>query len=548
MFLNPTTNFRFRNAAEFIDFVASGDANLYAFVSRSQPWEDDTNPPAAVLSSKEEREAWDDMMLLRRIQPSDIVPGIRRVPWETGTIYQEFDDSIDLQEKNFFIFTQPEGNVYLCIDNNNGAPSTSKPTHRDENVVEESDGYKWKYMSTISVSLQNKFLLNDYVPYEKNEEIVESATPETIEHLRVDSSGSGYPVNASIGNSNEIPVFIEGNGAQVATATASISVIQGTVASINLTNGGNNYFYGPGVEFPVALRQVTTNGTVQNAYGIATTNLDGKVDSVRVVITGSGYRSGSVTLVQSSGEGYAETNENGEIVNAEMRIGRSGNDFFKSTAVIVSESGSGGEVVPIISPLGGFGVNQFKQLHAHYALISLEVDTTDVLALTTFNEFRRIGLISNPLEYSSDPLLDGGALDSDGGNVYESDGTLAGTPLSNTTVDAKHRIELSDSNSAFEENETIVGETSGAIGLNTVRFGSDSLRFTIDDSFVSTDDITFATGEQVRGLSSGATATVSKFIRPDVEKYSGDILHINNIEPIIRNDDQKILVTFVLKY
>jgi len=323
MFLNPTTNFRFRNAAEFIDFVASGDANLYAFVSRSQPWEDDTNPPAAVLSSKEEREAWDDMMLLRRIQPSDIVPGIRRVPWETGTIYQEFDDSIDLQEKNFFIFTQPEGNVYLCIDNNNGAQSTSKPTHRDENIVEESDGYKWKYMSTISVSLQNKFLLNDYVPYEENEEIIESATPGTIEHLRIDNPGSGYPVNASISNANEIPVFIEGNGAQVATATASISVIQGEVASINLTDGGNDYFYGPGVEFPVSLRQVTPNGTVQNAYGIATTNLDGEIDSVRVVITGSGYRSGSVTLVQSSGEGYAETNENGEIVNAEMRIGRS---------------------------------------------------------------------------------------------------------------------------------------------------------------------------------------------------------------------------------
>jgi len=548
MFLNPTTNFRFRNAAEFIDFVASGDANLYAFVSRSQPWEDDTNPPTAVLSSKEERQTWDDMMLLRRIQPTSIVPGIRRIPWRSGTVYQEYDDTIDLQEKNFFVFTQPEDNVYLCIDNNNGAPSTSKPSHRDENIVEESDGYKWKYMSTISVSLLNKFLLNDYIPFEKNEEIVESATPGTIEHLKVQSSGSDYPVNASIESSNEIPVFIEGNGTQVATAEASITTIQGTISSINLTSGGNDYFYGPGVEFPVAFRQITPDGTIQNAYGIATTNLDGEIDSVRVVIQGSGYRTGSVSLVQSSGEGYAETNSNGKIVKAEMRIGRFGNDFFKATGVIVSETGSNGAVRPIISPEGGFGVNQQKQLHAHYALISLEVDTTDVLSLTTFNEFRRIGLISDPLEYSLDSLQSDGSVDSDGGNVYDSSGEMAGTPLSATTADAKHRVVLSGSNAGFQENETIVGETSGAIGRNTVRFGSNSLRFSIDDSFLSTDDIEFIIGEQIRGLSSGALGTVSDFTRPDVEKYSGEIFHINNIEPIIRNDDQKILITFVLKY
>jgi len=37
-------------------------------------------------------------------------------------------------------------------------------------------------------------------------------------------------------------------------------------------------------------------------------------------------------------------------------------------------------------------------------------------------------------------------------------------------------------------------------------------------------------------------------LEADVEKYSGEIYHINNIEPIIRNDDQRILVTFALKY
>jgi len=548
MFLRPTTNFRFRNSKEFVDSVNNGNLNLYAFVSRSYPWEDESNPPAPVLSTEEQQKVWDDMMILRKIQPTDIVLGIRRIPWRRDSVYQEFNDALDLQEENFYIFTQPEGNVYLCIDNNNGAPSTEKPTHRDENVVEESDGYKWKYMTTISTSLINKFLLNDYVPFESNEEIIESATPGTIEHLKVESSGSGYPANATIGNSNELPVFIQGNGTQVSTATAAITVIQGSIRSINLTSSGNDYFYGPGVEFPVAIRQVTANGTVQNAYGVATTNLDGEIDAVSVIIGGSGYQPGSVSIVQSSGEGYAETNSSGEIINAEMRIGRFGNDFFKASAIVVSDSGSGGNVIPTVSPKGGFGVDQGKQLHSHYALISLEVDADDILSLATFNEFRQIGLISDPLEYSNDPLLSNGAVDSDGGNIYESDGTISGTPLSINSADAKHRLELTGSNQGFIENETIVGETSGVIGLNTVRFGTDSLRFSLDDSIISEDDVEFTIGEQIRGISSGETAIVSNFVRPDVEKYSGEIYHINNIEPIIRNDDQRILVTFALKY
>jgi len=548
MFLNPTTNFSFRNTNEFIEYVKSGNANLYAFVARSQSWDDDTNPPSVLLSEKEQRDTWNDMMVLRRVNNTDIVSGVRRIPWESGTVYQEYDDTINLEEENFFVFTSPESNVYLCIDNNNGTPSTSKPNHRNENVVEEADGYKWKYMTTVSTSVLNKFLTNDYIPIEETDEIRESASPGSIEHLKVEESGSGYPVNRSVSDSTEIPIFIQGDGAQVSSATASITVIQGAVGSINITDSGEGYFFGPGVAFPVAIRQITTNGVVQNAYGIATTDLNGSIDSVSIVVPGSGYQQGSVSIVQSSGEGYAETNANGEIINAEMRIGRSGNDFFKATGTIVSETGNGAQVRPIISPEGGFGVNQLKQLYAHYALVSIELDPTDILDIISLNEFRRLGLISNPLEYSSDPLSSDGLLDSDGGNVYDSDGEIAGDPLTIQAADAKHRVVIDTSNAEFQNDETIVGETSGTIGLNTTKFDTDTLRVTIDDSFANVDDLEFEVGEQVRGLTSGQTGIVTNFIPPDVEKYSGEIYHINNIEPIIRANDQRIFVTFVLKY
>jgi len=548
MFLNPTSNFGFRNARDFINAVKSGDENLYAFIARSQPWNDDTDPPSVLLSDRVQKDTWDDMMLLRRIKNSDISSGVRKIPWESGTVYREYDDTINLEEEDYFVFTTPEHNVYICIDNNNGAPSTSKPNHRSENVVEEPDGYKWKYMTTVSVSLLNKFLLNDYIPINSTDEISESAAPGTIEHLSVINSGTGYAPNRSVSTSDELPVFIQGNGTQVFSASASITVIQGTIASVNITDGGSGYFFGPGVEFPIAFRQITTQGTVQNAYGKATTDLNGAIDSVDIIVPGNGYQPGTVSIVQSSAEGYAETNENGEITNAEIRIGRSGDDFFKATAIVVSENGSGGEIRPIISPKGGFGSDQLKQLYADYVLISIEIDPTDILDIISLNEFRRLGLISNPIEYTNDALSSDGLLDSGGGNVYESDGSFVGTPLSTQAADAKHRVVIDTNNENFQADETIIGETSGAIGINMSKFNTDTLRVTIDDSFINTDDVEFEVGEQIRGLTSGQTGIITDFIPPDVEKYSGEIYHINNIEPIIRADDQRIFVTFALKY
>jgi len=548
MFVHPSTNFKFRNTNEFIDFVRGSESNLYLFVGRTSSWEDDANPPAINFSEKEKRDTWNDMMILRRVNPTDVVPGIRRIGWSSGTVYQEYNDEIGLEDTNFYVFTQ-ERNIYLCISNNGGSPSTVKPTHVSENVVEESDGYKWKYMTTVSDSAVNKFILNDFIPIESDQEIFESATPGAIEHIRIDSAGTGYPVNASVSVGNEIPVFIEGNGDQVSTARASVTTLQGTITSISLTDFGSDYFFSPGVEFPVAIRQIGSNGINQTAYGIATTDLEGQIDSVNVVISGSGYQTGEVIIVQSSAEGYAETNSLGQIINADMRIGRTGENFFKARAIPVAPTGSLSAVItPVISPEGGFGSNQFKQLYAHYALISIEIDPTDVTDILSLNEFRRIGLINNPLEYNDNPLSSDGAIAESDGYIYDSAGELVGTEYTGQTADARSRVILNTTTENFEDDETIIGETSGAIGLAITKFEDDTLRFTIDDSLLSEDDIQFTVGEQVRGLSSGAIAGVTSFVPPDVEKYSGEIYHINNIEPIIRSNDQKILVTFALKY
>lgn len=68
-----------------------------------------------------------------------------------------------LEDARFYCITN-ERNVYKCLFNNNGAPSTVKPYSTTHQTIQTSDGYVWKYMYTIPNSLVNKFQTLDDIP------------------------------------------------------------------------------------------------------------------------------------------------------------------------------------------------------------------------------------------------------------------------------------------------------------------------------------------------------------------------------------------------
>ena len=65
----------------------------------------------------------------------------------------------NLYDANFYVMNS-ERNVYKCLDNNNNdSGSTVEPTGTDTIVLSTADGYKWKYMYTLS-------LLNNQISYQ----------------------------------------------------------------------------------------------------------------------------------------------------------------------------------------------------------------------------------------------------------------------------------------------------------------------------------------------------------------------------------------------
>ena len=60
----------------------------------------------------------------------------------------------------FYVVTS-DYNVYKVISNNNGANSTVATTGTSTNILTTADGYKWKFMYSISASDVNKFVTSD---------------------------------------------------------------------------------------------------------------------------------------------------------------------------------------------------------------------------------------------------------------------------------------------------------------------------------------------------------------------------------------------------
>ena len=517
-----TNNISVRNASDLVESIRADFSSFYIFYGRTYPWPDEQNPPIPENTVEEEYRAWHDMTAMKRIDFRDTSLGFRRVDWTSGTVYDEYRHDTDLSSITYFVFTD-ENKVYKCISNNNGSPSTVKPTHTITDITEKSDGYKWKYMFTLSDSLYRKFFAPGYLPVTTDETVVNNAIDGSIENMYVVTSGSGYTSNSTI------PVYVDGDGDENATARATITVdANGSIvdASSAGMNPGSDYPYAPDSNIPIAFRQVnTTTGANQTAYGTANTNAEGQIQDVSVVIGGSGYFEGQCQIVQSSCKGLAETDASGAVVNTYVDIGKSGKGFRKAKATVIGSSTTPAEVKPIISPRGGHGANPESELLCRYALLNLRFAYEEGEGdFTVGNDFRRIGLLYRPLAFGS--------------NTDE--------PTNTGTLDAKYRLILDTSNVSFSEDETIIGQTSGARGLQIDLLDDNILRVVRDDEI--SNSIDFQIGETVRGSNSGELATITDIVHPEVELYSGQVLFINNREPIDRSSDQIESITLVMEY
>lgn len=345
-----TEKFRLHNAKEFKQSATETGNAMYMFIGRPISWTDDSNPPTPVDSLNDEYDAYANMTALKKVSSTDVSHAIIRRDWTSGTRYDEYrhnytssntanSGASTLWASTFFVVTS-DYNVYKVISNNNGANSTVMPTGTSTNILTTGDGYKWKFMYSISASDVIKFVTSDFIP--------------------VKTIGAKAGVEGDVGGLGS--AASDDNSAQWDVENAAVD---GTIEHARVTAGGSSY--GSDGNYNVAVSGDGASGQLQ------VTVSSGAITAVTVNAVGSGYSVASIdnallrTATSSSGTGAAfdviispknghgsdpveELGGNYVIVNSRLEYAEGSGDFptdndFRQIGLIVNPTNAGGNTL-----------------------------------------------------------------------------------------------------------------------------------------------------------------------------------------------------------
>jgi hypothetical protein len=254
---------------------------------------------------------------------------------------------------------------------------------------------------------------------------------------------------------------------------------------------------------------------------------DGTIDYVQILNAGQDYTDNTKIWVSITGDGtsanaFAQTNVMSNTISSiVMDIPGSGYTYADLTINDDSGSGSGAVLRAIISPPGGHGSDPLRELGGSNLMINVRLRYDENEKLPVTNDFRQISIIKDPLIY--------------GTNRVES----------NSVFDQTLSLTLSGvGDDTFIEDEIVYqGVTPNTTFTGTVVSWDSSGILKLSDTRGS------LIAASITGESSGATGVVSfPVIFPEVQPYSGQLLYIDNVQPISRSSDQIEDFKIVLKF
>jgi hypothetical protein len=476
-----TEKFRTHNAKQFIeDFSESGQSN-YIFIGRSHAWTDDTSPPAPANSQSEEIGAYEDMIALKKVSSTDISHGLVRYDWTSGTKYDEYRDNYSASNttnvtgvSNFFdgrgyVITD-EFKVYKCLktgmSGGSTVASTVKPTSVDTaNPQVTGDGYMWKFMYSVVASDVIKFVTNDFIP---------------VKSIGAKSAVAGSGTNGGFGST-----ATDDGSAQWDVENAAVD---GAIYHYVVTAAGSGYSNGSTGSFTV---DVAVEGDGSGAVATLTF-ASGSLSSVAFKDTssyGSGYKRASFPTLNSAISGIS--------------------------------AGSGATIHAVISPINGHGADPIEELGGNYSIVNSRLEFGEGSGdFPTDNDFRRIGLIKNP--------------------VQSSDGTISSassmTATNQLTVADASSISVDDlltdaaSESATTAKVRVVSKTGNVLKtLPVVNAGGEYVAFANSDEVFRNGAGTKTTDVTGSGVSTS---------HPEMTRFTGQILYVENRGAVSRAADQ----------
>jgi hypothetical protein len=513
-----TDQIRILNARNFLSGITTTGSSYYSFIGLpnatdiSSVWDND--PPAPVDNFDNENQIWDTMIGLKKITSSDTRLVVPKIEWRSGNTFDMYrhdystsnaakvSGATNLYGASFYVMNS-DYRVYVCLENGttpetpNGAPSLDEPTFVDlepRAAGASGDGYIWKYLYTIAPGDIVKFDSTNYIPVPGD--WGDSTTNAAVRDNAVDGSIK--------------TVVIKNRGVALGTANAVYT-------------------------------NVPIKGSGTGAECTITMNADSQVESVVVSSQGSGYTWGNVDLVAGG-----------------VPVG--------TTRPVLDV---------VISPQGGHGADIYRELGAKnvlmYSRFENDIQNPDFI---TGNQIARVGIVQAPNTFGTNTPL---SLDKASAvtalrltgigyssATYDADSFV--TQTVGTGITAVARVVSYDQSTGVLK----VWQDQSQSGFNTVgaaitnpQYGFDQADFTASPT--GDGSLTITGGSVAEGLSIDSTFTgVSTVINnrtyylgqsftngianPEVAKYSGNIIYVDNRPSVTRSTNQKEDIKVILQF
>ena len=513
-----TDQIRILNAKNFVSGVSSSSNSYYSFIGLPNPtdYQSDwnTTPPSPKDNFSEENDYWDTMIALKKINSADVRQVITKRTWSSGTTYDMYradysrsntapvSGATNLYSSTYYI-VNTDYRVYVCLqngtdpDNPNGRPSLDEPTFTDlepRSAGSSGDGYIWKYLYTIKPSDIVKFDSTDFMP---------------------------VPTDWSTSTDN---------------ATVRDNAVDGSIKIVTVTNRGEGVGPTGGTQYV----NVPIKGDGSGAECTITTTNDQQVDTVVISSQGSGYTYGNVDLV-AGGVPTGTTRPTFDV---------------------------------IVSPQGGHGADIYRELGAMNVLLYSRIENDNENPdFITGNQIARVGVIEDPQQYGSTSLLSADKASAVGalrlaGAGYSSATFTADTEFTQTIATgstAVARVINYDQTTGvlkYWQDRSLAGFNTVGTAQTEPTYGFNLNAFTASPTGDGTVNIAPTTGSTLQidtGFSGLSTSINNKtyylgqtfssgIANPEVKKYSGNIIFVDNRPSITRSSSQKEDIKIILQF
>ena len=519
-----TDQFRILNAETFAQsFTGIGTTTnyYYTFLGHPQPtftgitdygdsnWGTVNGTPPPKDSFQQENLYHDSMLFLKRVTASDVRRVVRRYNWELGITYDMYKNNYDIDNKS---------------------PQSSATTL-----------YGSKFFIVNSEFKVYECLNNGANPeFEKGQKSLAEPNFVDVTPQAAGTGSDGYlwkylftiPPSDVVKFATDSYIPLPEKWGDTATATVKNAAVKGKIETVLITARGSAYQITGG----------STTGTVTNVPILG----DGSGGFVSITLNGGEVDTITVT---NGGTGYTKA-------------------FIKFEDSLLSQisAGSGATFEVIIPPQDGHGADVYRELGGNRVMVYSKYDTDP--DYVTGNNFARVGLIKNPVQFAS-----------------------ATEPLDTSTATALGALKLKAGAGATTSDTTypINAQISQTVGVGSTAVGyvaswnkdTGILRYYQP---VGLTDITIAGNKLLdfAGISttincsdsnfSGATLTVdtdfdnqnkiitgSRIIElgqtfndgiapPDFNRHSGEVIYIDNRAPITRSSSQKEEIKIVVEF